>query len=391
MRFCPDAPKLDLEELHEPLGAQGAPVAKVAGMDVRELLDEDEEFLVAERIEVDDGRKHVREPLAREAPLGEAAAERLVGVDATAAVLDGLWRTTHDEADVVGLALEGVVVHREDLLVVVLTRDGVRDLVEVYELVDEDEHALVARALEELGKELEVVVPVVVRDADVDAKLLAGLGLGSILAAKPAEHGAATLVVAVDGGVVVGAHDACKVKAVNHLLEGSHGLSECLGVIDLAGRGAAAHVGHPAVEYELERAALGTRLGREVADELAVGGEPLPGRSLEPALGGEVCVCHDESLAHGVRADGLEQEALASAVAAYEEAEACAAVRDEVKVMEERRNLGLAAHGDVGQPDSGDDAALERVDENRGDSFGNAGVRGGLWGHGRRAPLTSCW
>ena len=56
MRFCPDAPELDLEELHELLGAQGAPVAKVAGMDVCELLDEDEEFLVGERIEVDDGR-----------------------------------------------------------------------------------------------------------------------------------------------------------------------------------------------------------------------------------------------------------------------------------------------------------------------------------------------
>ena len=77
-----------------------------------------------------------------------------------------------------------------------------------------------------------------------------------------------------------------------------------------------------------------------------------------------------------MRADRLEQEALAGAVAADEEAEARAAVGDEVEVVKQGGNLGLAAHGDVRKADSGHNAALERVDEHRGDSLGNARVRG---------------
>ena len=72
-------------------------------------------------------------------------------------------------------------------------------------------------------------------------------------------------------------------------------------------------------------------------------------------------------------ADGLQQEALARSVATNEEAEARPAVCHEVKVVQERLNLALAANGDVREPDAGHDAALERVDDDRGDALGHSG------------------
>ena len=87
---APTRPNSVLEEAHELRLGEGALVAEVAGVDVGELLDEDEQLLVGERLQVDDGREHVREAGAREAPLREAAAQGLVGEDAAAAVLDGL-------------------------------------------------------------------------------------------------------------------------------------------------------------------------------------------------------------------------------------------------------------------------------------------------------------
>ena len=98
--------------------------------------------------------------------------------------------------------------------------------------------------------------------------------------------------------------------------------------------------------------------------------------ALQATLGREVRVGHHEALAHGVRADGLEQEALARAIATHEEAEAGTPVRDEVEVVQEGGNLRLTADGDVGQPDARHDAALERVDDDGRDALGHAGLGG---------------
>ena len=66
-----------------------------------------------------------------------------------------------------------------------------------------------------------------------------------------------------------------------------------------------------------------------------------------------------------MRADGLQEEALAGAVAAHEKAEARAAVCHEVEVVEKRLNLAFAAHGDVGQANARHHASLEGVDDDR--------------------------
>ena len=67
----------------------------------------------------------------------------------------------------------------------------------------------------------------------------------------------------------------------------------------------------------------------------------------------------DEPLAHGVRADGLEQKALACAVATDQKPEARATVGDETQIGEQGADLDLAPYGDIGKADARDHTALE--------------------------------
>ena len=56
VRVCAHASKLNLEKAHELRLCERPLIAKVAGMDVRELLDEDEKLLVGEGLQVDDAQ-----------------------------------------------------------------------------------------------------------------------------------------------------------------------------------------------------------------------------------------------------------------------------------------------------------------------------------------------
>ena len=74
-----------------------------------------------------------------------------------------------------------------------------------------------------------------------------------------------------------------------------------------------------------------------------------------------------------MRANGLQEEALARSVAAHQEAEAGPAVRHELEVVQKRLDLALASDGDVGESDARYDAALEGVDDDRCDAPGHLG------------------
>ena len=268
MRIGSNAAELNLEEVHQVvLGKRGRP-AKVAGMDLHELFDEHQQLLVGERLQADDGREHVFEIIARKTALSETAAQGLVGEHAAAAVFDGGWRAAHDHAQVLCFTLERVVVHGQDLLVVVLARDGVGNLIQIHKFVDEHQHALVSAADQKACNELNVVVPVVVADDGRGAQLGARLALGAVLAADPFGYAAHGVFVTLRDGRAITAEHAGEVEAVDHLFEWSE-----LGINGrLVGVGTR---GDPAVQDKVERAALGTRLGRYVADELAIGGEAL--------------------------------------------------------------------------------------------------------------------
>jgi len=83
-----------------------------------------------------------------------------------------------------------------------------------------------------------------------------------------------------------------------------------------------------------------------------------------------VAVHHHEVFGHHIVPDGLEQEALAAAVPANDEAEGGPAAGDDVHVVEEGIDLRLPAHGDVGQAHPGHYAALQGVHQCLGNSSG---------------------
>ena len=73
-----------------------------------------------------------------------------------------------------------------------------------------------------------------------------------------------------------------------------------------------------------------------------------------------------------MRSDGLEQKALAGAVATDQEAEARPTVGDETQIGEQGADLDLAPYGDVRKADARDHAALERVENDGSDALGHA-------------------
>ena len=132
------------------------------------------------------------------------------------------------------------------------------------------------------------------------------------------------------------------------------------------GGGVGLHVAYPAVQHQSERTALGLRLHAEVAQQLAIGGEPLALGALKPPLGRQVGVGHHKIAVHHMVADGLEQERLPAAIASHYEAERGSPLPHYVHIVEQGLNLLAAPHGDVGQSDARHNAAFERIDNGLG-------------------------
>ena len=346
----------------------------------RKLFDENEELLDGERRQVNDGRHQVAPALAHKAAGLETRAKRFVAENSAAAIFDALGGAAHHDADVARLSLKRVVVHRENLLVVVLARNGVRDFVEIDELVNENEETFVARALQKERKDLEKVVPVVVGGNEIDAERSLGFGLRSEFAAEPLENKALLRFGFVECACSrkrVAREDAPELEPVHDVVERRHVREDA--ALERFGktgrrRGKAA-LGHfeakrvaPALENKRERTALGHCFGGEVLHELAVGGKPLTLRAVQPALGREVGVGDDEAAVHDVAADRLKEKTFAAAVLADNEAKRGADLFNDGNVVKERVDFRVAPDGDVREPDARHDAALQGV-QNR---FGNA-------------------
>ena len=101
-------------------------------------------------------------------------------------VFDALGRATHDGANIPRLALKRVVVHRENLLVIILSGNGVGYLVDIDKFVDENQK--VASLTKEECQQFKIVVPVVIGNYYRNAEFLARLRLGGILATKPFQY-----------------------------------------------------------------------------------------------------------------------------------------------------------------------------------------------------------
>ena len=248
-----------------------------------------------------------------------------------------------------------------------------RDLVDVHELVDEDEHPCIACLPQECGKEFQILVPVVVRDDDVHTEIVPRLGLCRILPTKPACNLRPLLIIAVPIGMIVERQKPRKVKSMHEIVQpvddggnapvNSSGKIGVLGSDTVLRHDFLLYAADPTVKDERECPALGRCLRRHIADELAVRRESLPARPLQASLGREIGIHHDEILCHHIAANRLQKEALAAAVASNDKAERSPAALDHLHIGEQCLNLAAPSDGDVRKADARHNTALERIHE----------------------------
>ena len=141
-------------------------------MHLGQFLTQDQHLLCRQGLEADDRCQEVARAWPGKPAFGKAGPKRLITVDSPALVLHGLGRRPHEDPEVLCLALQGVVVHSQNLFVIVLARDRIRDLVDIDQLVDHDKHACVAGQAEKGREKLEVLVPVIIIDDDIDPQFL---------------------------------------------------------------------------------------------------------------------------------------------------------------------------------------------------------------------------
>ena len=188
-------------------------------MHVRELLTQNHHLLRGERFQTDDRRQQIPGAFFGKLSFLKPGAERLIAVDATSRVLDTLRGPAHEDAQILRLPLESVIVHGQDLLIIVVSGNRLRNLVDIHQLIHKDQHPLVAGKPEKHREQLQVLIPVVIRDDGIYPQILPCLGTGHILAAEPPDHFGADLVIVGKETAVVERDQLRKVKAVHHLAQ----------------------------------------------------------------------------------------------------------------------------------------------------------------------------
>ena len=129
------------------------------------------------------------------------------------------------------------------------------------------------------------------------------------------------------------------------------------------------NIANPPVENQAQRPALRLCLGGHIADKLLVGGKSLASSALQPPLRGQVGIHHHKILRHHIVADGLQQEALAAAILAHNEAERSAALGNHLHIPQQGINLRRAPHGHIVQSHPRHHAALEGIHQRLGNSL----------------------
>ena len=228
VRICSDPAVLHLNKLHPLLLPDAASIPVKPRMHIRQLFRQDKHFLRGKRLQTDDRRHHIPGALHRKPALLQTRAECLIAVDTAARILDALRRTGHQHPDIVRFSLERVIVHRQNLLVVVVARDRIRDLVDVHKFIDKDHQSLVTGLPEEKREQLQVIVPVLVCDDDIHPQILPGLRPCRVLPSEPLENLRLLCVVSVLLCLEVQRQQPCKIKPVNHPADRIHHQTDLL-------------------------------------------------------------------------------------------------------------------------------------------------------------------
>ena len=104
-------------------------------------------------------------------------------------------------------------------LVIVLTGDTVRNLIDIHQLVNQDEHSAVSCLTEEECEKLDILIPVVIGNYYIHAKLGFRFGFIHVFAPEPFYHTGFLFVITVHIGLVVNGKELCKVKAMHHFIQ----------------------------------------------------------------------------------------------------------------------------------------------------------------------------
>ena len=118
-----------LDEADEIRCAELARIAIQTAMHVCELFAQHQHFLRLQRLQMDDRRQQIPGARLGEFAFSQTGTQCLIAVYAPAAVFDGLRRRAHDDAQILRLALQSVIIHGEQLLIIILSGDGIGDLV----------------------------------------------------------------------------------------------------------------------------------------------------------------------------------------------------------------------------------------------------------------------
>ena len=168
-----------------------------------ELFAEHHHLLRRQWFEANDRSQQIPRTRPRKLALRQAGTKRLIAVDAAPLVLHSLRRGAHDDAEIPRLSLQRIVVHGQQLFIIVLPGDGVRNLIEIHELIDEEHHARIPGQPEKHGEELQIFIPVVVRDQDIDAQLFPGFPFERVFPAKPSRHPGLHLILTVHISMII--------------------------------------------------------------------------------------------------------------------------------------------------------------------------------------------
>ena len=112
-------------------------------MDICQLFDQDQHFFIGQRQQLNNRGQEIF-IFPGEVTFCKSGAQGFVAVYTPAGILHALGRAAKDEADVLGFALHGIVVHGQDFFIVILPGDGIGDLIDVHKLVDKNQHTRIA-------------------------------------------------------------------------------------------------------------------------------------------------------------------------------------------------------------------------------------------------------
>ena len=93
------------------------------------------------------------------------------------------------------------------------------DLVNVDQFIDHNHHARITGQPEESREQLQIVVPVVIRNHHIDAQFISCFAFQRVFPAEPSDDFGFRPVISVHIGAVIGGEQLCKFKTMHEFAD----------------------------------------------------------------------------------------------------------------------------------------------------------------------------